>query len=229
MKRILRLDEPRWTGATQQDVDREIGLILYEMLLAGGGAHVVSSHTIARRISLPVPGYEIEVVFDSRHWTGLPRMSPEARERPSPMYHKVPFVPLWWRSSRWPWQRGYDWRGQVSPTAPLNAGGARFGGGWRWCLGIEIGGSTVVLNFLYGIVTVTTNDPAVEATKWDALREDIRKWGERRAARERDERESEIARAAERLLREREAAGGGCLDAETKKHANQLREDGEPW
>lgn len=56
-------------------------------------------------------------------------------------------------ASRWPWQPGYDWRG-THHYAPLNAGGARFGGGWRYKLGVEVGGTSVMFNLLYGIVTV---------------------------------------------------------------------------
>lgn len=55
-------------------------------------------------------------------------------------------------ASRWPWQKGYTWRGSES-TAPLG-GGARFGGGWRFKLGVDIGGSTVLLNLVFGTIKV---------------------------------------------------------------------------
>ncbi len=59
--------------------------------------------------------------------------------------------------SRWPWQ-GYGWflhKTNTSPSAAmLNPSGARFGGGWRYKFGIDIAGSTVVLNLIYGIVQV---------------------------------------------------------------------------
>lgn len=56
---------------------------------------------------------------------------------------------------RWPWQRGYDWRGMTGCTAPLNAGGARFGGGWRYKLGVDIGSRSILINLIFGIVRIT--------------------------------------------------------------------------
>ncbi len=46
---------------------------------------------------------------------------------------------------RWPWQGG-DF------SAPLNPSGARFGGGWKYKLGIDIGSSCIVLNLVWGMV-----------------------------------------------------------------------------
>lgn len=51
-------------------------------------------------------------------------------------------------ASRWPWQKG-DY------TAPLNPFGDRFGGGWKYKLGIDMGGSTVILNLLYGMIRIS--------------------------------------------------------------------------
>jgi hypothetical protein len=59
-------------------------------------------------------------------------------------------------ATRWPWQ-GYGWfphRNGQGPAAPLNASGARFGGGWRWKLGISVGGTTVLVDLLFGMVSI---------------------------------------------------------------------------
>ena len=48
-------------------------------------------------------------------------------------------------ADRWPWQGG-------NFKAPLNQSGARFGGGWKYKLGIDVGGSTVILNLIWGMV-----------------------------------------------------------------------------
>lgn len=58
------------------------------------------------------------------------------------------------RAQRWPWQPGYDWKGIVNSNAPLNPGGARFGGGWKYALGIEIGGDTIIINLLFGMIRI---------------------------------------------------------------------------
>lgn len=58
------------------------------------------------------------------------------------------------RAQRWPWQDGYDWKGRVNCNAPLNSGGARFGGGWKYALGIEIGGSSIIINLLFGMIRI---------------------------------------------------------------------------
>lgn len=63
-------------------------------------------------------------------------------------------------ASRWPWQ-GYGWfphRNGKGPTAPLNPTGARFGGGWRWKLGVSIGGGTVILDLLFGMVRIEVSE-----------------------------------------------------------------------
>lgn len=59
--------------------------------------------------------------------------------------------------SRWPWQ-GYGWfphKNGRGRTAPLNPGGARFGGGWTYKLGISIGGRTIILDLLFGVVRIS--------------------------------------------------------------------------
>lgn len=65
------------------------------------------------------------------------------------------------KADRWPWQ-GYGWFGTSKQLkAPLNARGARFGGGWRWCFGFRIGSfskkSSMLLDLLFGTVRI----------KWD--------------------------------------------------------------
>lgn len=60
-------------------------------------------------------------------------------------------------ASRWPWQ-GYGWRPHKNgkgPKAMLNPGGDRFGGGWTYKLGIDIGGRTILLNLLFGIIRIS--------------------------------------------------------------------------
>lgn len=70
---------------------------------------------------------------------------------------------LWIRADRWPWQvrnhravlsgpgekvgEKYGWL----PTQ----GTGRFGGGWNWNLGIQVGGTTVLLELLFGTVMIT--------------------------------------------------------------------------
>lgn len=60
-------------------------------------------------------------------------------------------------ASRWPWQ-GYGWfphKNGCGRTTPLNPGGARFGGGWNYKLGISIAGRTIILDLLFGIVRIS--------------------------------------------------------------------------
>lgn len=66
------------------------------------------------------------------------------------------------KASRWPWQPGYNWRGMENSRAPLNAGGARFGGGWRYKLGVDVGGSTVIVNLIFGMVRIRVFDWVAE-------------------------------------------------------------------
>lgn len=59
-------------------------------------------------------------------------------------------------ASRFP-NQGYGWfphKNGKGPTALLNPGGSRFGGGWNYKLGIELGGTTILLNLLFGIVVI---------------------------------------------------------------------------
>lgn len=56
------------------------------------------------------------------------------------------------KADRWPWQAGYNWRGMADHSAPLNRSGARFGAGWKYRIGIDIGGTTVMVNLLFGMI-----------------------------------------------------------------------------
>ncbi len=50
---------------------------------------------------------------------------------------------------RWPWQPGYNWRGREGQMSPLG----RFGGGWKFCLGLEIGSRSFILNCGFGLIS----------------------------------------------------------------------------
>ena len=65
-------------------------------------------------------------------------------------------------ASRWPWQ-GYGWfphrlpaasRKRLRSYAPLNSSGARFGGGWKWRLGVSVGSSSTMIDLLFGTITI---------------------------------------------------------------------------
>jgi hypothetical protein len=61
------------------------------------------------------------------------------------------------KADRWPWQ-GYGWfphKNEKGRTALLNASGARFGAGWEYKLGISIGGSTVLIDLLFGMIRIS--------------------------------------------------------------------------
>lgn len=78
------------------------------------------------------------------------------------------------KATRWPWQDGWGWfphrAGRRSPGyAMLNQSGARFGGGWRWKLGIAVGGTTVMVDLLFGTVTFRLAPKPVKAS------DDVRK------------------------------------------------------
>lgn len=61
------------------------------------------------------------------------------------------------KASRWPWQ-GYGWlphKNGKGPTARLNPTGSRFGAGWNWRLGVSVGGTTVLVDLLFGSVCIS--------------------------------------------------------------------------
>lgn len=61
-------------------------------------------------------------------------------------------------AQRFPWQ-GYGWAPHKKPVdqrafrAPLNSSGARFGGGWKYKLGVSVGGTTVMVDLLFGLLS----------------------------------------------------------------------------
>ena len=62
-------------------------------------------------------------------------------------------------ATRWPWQAGYNWRGMATENpAPGNPEGARFGGGWKYCLGVRIAGfsrhDSLYFELLFGMIRV---------------------------------------------------------------------------
>lgn len=61
--------------------------------------------------------------------------------------------------SHFPWQKGYNWKGMTNNRAPLNFGGARFGGGWKYKFGIDFGGSTVIVNCGWGMIRIERAKP----------------------------------------------------------------------
>lgn len=67
------------------------------------------------------------------------------------------------RARRWPWQRRTSVSILFSPETQVgdrygwivkDAMG-RFGGGWNWCLGIDISRRTVNLKLIFGIVSIS--------------------------------------------------------------------------
>lgn len=67
-------------------------------------------------------------------------------------YTKIPLVPIWVSPQGWPWQiRESD--GSWGWGHP--GGHGRFGGGWRWKLGIQWGGSQCVFDLVFGYVRVS--------------------------------------------------------------------------
>lgn len=64
------------------------------------------------------------------------------------------------KAQRWPWQEGYNWRGatlgaMLNPIDAKTKVAGRFGGGWSFKLGIEIGGHTAILDLIFGMVRIT--------------------------------------------------------------------------
>lgn len=59
-------------------------------------------------------------------------------------------------ASRFPWQ-GYGWfphKNGKGPTAMLNPQGSRFGAGWNYKLGVSVGGTTLLIDLLFGTVRI---------------------------------------------------------------------------
>ena len=69
------------------------------------------------------------------------------------------------KADAWPWQDGYDWRGRIDCTTPLNqmdnGRGARFGAGWNWKLGIAMGSGVIMMDLLFGTIWIRWGTPKV--------------------------------------------------------------------
>lgn len=50
------------------------------------------------------------------------------------------------RPQRWPWQ----------DTGKMHAANhwARFGGGWKYKLGVDVGGSSIIINLIWGMIRI---------------------------------------------------------------------------
>lgn len=63
------------------------------------------------------------------------------------------------KADRWPWQSGYNWHGMTNSAAPLNKprkgdkAAPRFGGGWKYNLGFQFSGRTLLIELLFGMIT----------------------------------------------------------------------------
>ncbi|MFK4794913.1 hypothetical protein [Sphingobium sp. ZW T5_29] len=63
------------------------------------------------------------------------------------------------KADRWPWQAGYNWQGMTNSSAPLNQprkgdkAAPRFGGGWKYNLGLQFSGRTLLIELLFGMLT----------------------------------------------------------------------------
>lgn len=131
------------------------------------------------------------------------------------------------KAKRWPWQQGYNWRGMTNSTAPLNADGARFGGGWKYKIGFSTGGWTkrgihVSFDLLFGIVSVTYRTSFAIAEDRQ-LEEQRAKWRREREERDReDARRREEARERDRIRAEREATRRAALTPEEREAEDDL-------
>lgn len=73
--------------------------------------------------------------------------------------------PVWIRPERFPWQIRRHAAALSSPSEVKAVGAkygwratdgtGRFGGGWNWKLGIDFGGSSMIINLIFGYVRVT--------------------------------------------------------------------------
>ena len=79
------------------------------------------------------------------------------------------------RASRWPWMKRTSVALMSGPDEKIGErygwkptkGTGRFGGGWNWKLGIAIGGSTVMLDLLFGMVTISWGKYTMEQVRRD--------------------------------------------------------------
>lgn len=80
-------------------------------------------------------------------------------------------------ATRFPWQKGYSWKG-MNDTAPLNPKGARFGGGWKYALGFRTAGLgphglSINCDALFGIITIRWR--SLQARRHDYVNHMIRR------------------------------------------------------
>lgn len=52
------------------------------------------------------------------------------------------------RMERWPWCPGYSFKACKTDKF------GRFGGGFNYALGVEIGGGTIIINLLLGLIRI---------------------------------------------------------------------------
>ena len=50
---------------------------------------------------------------------------------------------------------GNSWKGDSPLGKERRTMWKRFGGGWHWCLGVRVGGRTVLLELIWGLVSFT--------------------------------------------------------------------------
>lgn len=124
-----------------------------------------------------------------------------AKERQN-RYKKVPGLRLWFKGSRCP--RHYKTSSAILDVGGLPVGEkwgwsnsklggmGRFGGGWKWKLGIEMGGTSLIFDWIWGGVRFTWGeDPAVR----DARSRKEMKELSARLKKDREEREARLTKA----------------------------------
>jgi hypothetical protein len=131
------------------------------------------------------------------------------------------------KATRWPWQTGYNWRGMTSCSAPLNADGARFGGGWKYKCGFSTAGWSetgigISFDLIFGIINIRyrTRRGIEKELRWQ---EDAKRRRLDREYRERQEAERAAdARERDRIRAEREATRRAALTPEERQAEDEL-------
>ena len=79
-------------------------------------------------------------------------------------YTKIPLISLWVKGSRCPWHTISGQTGSRTWGWGLSkdTGWGRFGGGWKWKLGIIKGGTTTIVEWVWGSFRFESNPAAVE-------------------------------------------------------------------
>lgn len=77
-------------------------------------------------------------------------------------WRKVPFLKLWFKPINWPWQykrfsAHWDTDSKVKigdkwGWSSKTGGMGRMGGGWRWKLGIDMGGTCLITYLIWGYI-----------------------------------------------------------------------------